>query len=485
MVITMSVRPIEAIPAHTETDHRELLGLLDAQRKAFHRQPMPGHKDRIDRLNRLKRAVVVHKEKLIDAIDADFGGRSRLETEFAEVLMPIQNIHYLKRHLRRWMKPERRHVGFLMAPASARIYYHPLGVTGIVSPWNVPLFLTVQPLSYALAAGNRVMLKLSEITPHTSAAIRLMLAEAFTPDEVVAVTGGVETAPHFVSLPFDHLLFTGSTDVGRGVMRAAAENLTPVTLELGGKSPTIIGPDADLEVAAERICFGKSMNAGQLCLAPDYVYCPKDKVDRFAAAIRRHSTRMYPYLDGNPDHTSIINARHKDRLDTMLSDATAKGARVDVMNPRNESLDDRRMPLTLVFEVNDDMKIMQQEIFGPLLPVLAYENLEQVISDINRRPRPLALYIFDRDRKTINRVLEQTQSGGACVNDTIFHIGIHDMPFGGIGNSGMGAYHGREGFLTFSHAKSVFSRPSWLNTARLVYPPRRRIVDWLLKLLIR
>lgn len=484
MVITMSVRPSEVTTAQPETDRGELRSLLDTQRQAFYRQPMPSRKDRIDRLDRLHRALVDHKEKLIEAIDADFGGRSRLETEFAEILMPIQNIRYLKRHLRRWMKPERRHVGWLMAPASARIYYNPLGVVGIVSPWNVPLFLAVQPLSYALAAGNRVLLKLSEITPHTSAATRLMLEQAFAADEVAVVTGGVETARQFVSLPFDHLLFTGSTDVGREVMRAAAENLTPVTLELGGKSPTIIGPDADLELAAERICFGKSMNAGQLCLAPDYVYCPKNQVDRFAAAVRKHSARMYPYLDGNPDHTCIINTRHKERLDALLADATAKGARVDVINPGSELLDDRRVPLTLVFDVSDEMEIMRQEIFGPLLPVLAYEDLEQVISDINRRPRPLALYIFDRNRKTIRRVLEQTQSGGACINDTIFHIGIHDLPFGGIGNSGMGAYHGREGFLTFSHAKGVFSRP-WLNSARLVYPPRRKIADWLLKLLLR
>ena len=484
MVIAMSVRPIEKSSSDPESSRDDLLPLMDAQRQAFRQQPMPGRKDRIDRLNRLSRALVAHKEKLIDAIDADFGGRSRLETEFAEILMPMQNIRYLKRHLRRWMKPERRHVGLLMAPASAKVYYHPLGVTGIVSPWNVPLFLTVQPLSYALAAGNRVMLKLSEITPHTTAATRLMLEEAFSADEVVAVTGGVETARQFVSLPFDHLLFTGSTDVGREVMRAAAENLTPVTLELGGKSPTIIGPDADLEIAAERICFGKMMNAGQLCLAPDYVYCPKDKVDRFAAAIREHYARMYPRLDGNPDHTCIINARHKDRLDALLSDATDKGARVEVVNPANEFPGDKRMPLSMIFDVSDEMKIMQQEIFGPLLPVLPYENLEQVIGDINRRPHPLALYIFERNRKTIRRVLEQTQSGGACVNDTVLHIGVHDMPFGGIGNSGMGAYHGREGFLTFSHARSVFTRP-WLNSARLIYPPRRRIADWLLKLLVR
>lgn len=484
MVIAMSVRPIEKSSPFSETNRGELLTLLDAQREAFRRQPMPSHEDRIDRLNRLGRALVAHKEKLIDAIDTDFGGRSRLETEFAEILMPMQNIRYLKRRLKRWMKPERRHVGFLMAPASARVHYQPLGVAGIVSPWNVPLFLAVQPLSYALAAGNRVMLKLSEVTPHTSAATRLMLEDAFSADEVLAVTGGVETARQFVSLPFDHLLFTGSTDVGREVMRAAAQNLTPVTLELGGKSPTIIGPDADLEIAAERICFGKTMNAGQLCLAPDHVYCPKNKVDHFAAAIRKHYVRMYPRRDHNPDHTCIINARHKDRLDALLSDATEKGARVEVVGPANDLSSDRRMPLSMIFDVSDEMKIMQQEIFGPLLPVLAYDDLEQVITDINRRPRPLALYIFDRNRKTIRRVLEQTQSGGACVNDTVFHIGVHDLPFGGIGNSGMGAYHGREGFLTFSHAKSVFSRP-WLNSARLVYPPRRRIVDWLLKFLLR
>ncbi len=480
----MSVRPMGIPSSLPETGRSELQALLDAQRRAFGEQPMPGHRDRIDRLDRLSQALVAHQEKLINALDADFGGRSRLETEFAEILMPIENIRYVKKHLKRWMKPERRHVSLLMTPSSARVHYQPLGVTGIVSPWNVPVFLTVQPLSYALAAGNRVMLKLSEITPHTSAAIRSMLDEAFAPDEVATVTGGVETARDFVSLPFDHLLFTGSTDVGREVMRAAAENLTPVTLELGGKSPTIIGPDADLEAAAERICFGKSMNSGQLCLAPDHVYCPRDKVDRFATAISKYYARMHPYLNDNPEHTCIINDRHKDRLEALLNDAISKGARVDIINPANETLDDRRLPLTMVFEVNDEMTIMQEEIFGPLLPVLAYDDFEEVIRDINRRPRPLALYIFDRDRQRIRQVLEQTHSGGVCINDTVFQIGIHDMPFGGIGNSGMGAYHGREGFLTFSHARGVFRRPR-INSARLIYTPRRRAADWLLKLFVR
>lgn len=480
----MSVRPMRAPLSVQEVSRGELQALLDVQRQACRVQPMPGYQDRIDRLNRLSRALVSHKEELIDALDADFGGRSRLVTEFAEILMPIENIRYIKRHLKRWMKPERRHVSLLMAPASARVHHQPLGVAGIVSPWNVPVFLTVQPLSYALAAGNRVMLKLSEITPHTSAAIRRMLDEAFAPDEVATVTGGVETARDFVGLPFDHLLFTGSTDIGREVMRAAAQNLTPVTLELGGKSPTIIGPDADLESAAERICFGKSMNSGQLCLAPDYVYCPRDKVDMFATAMRKHFVRMHPYLNDNPEHTCIINERHERRLEALLDDAMSKGARTDVVNPADEKLDEGRMPLTMVFDVNDEMAIMREEIFGPLLPVLAYDDLDQVIDEINMRPRPLALYIFDRDRKTVRRVLEQTHSGGACINDTVFQIGIHDMPFGGIGNSGMGAYHGREGFLTFSHAKGVFRRPR-INSARLIYTPRRRVADWLLKLFVR
>ncbi len=480
----MSVSPAEVPFSEVETGRDELLRLMDLQRRAFGSQPMPSYEVRVDRLNRLRVALLANREKLIAAINDDFGGRSRLETEFAEIMMPLENIRYLKKHIKKWMKPQRRRVGLLMASTSAKIHFQPLGVTGIVAPWNFPVYLAVQPLSYALAAGNRVMLKLSEITPRTSEATRAMLAEAFSDDEVVAVTGGVETAKQFVDLPFDHLLFTGSTVVGRQVMKAAANNLTPVTLELGGKSPVIIGPEADVEMAAERICFGKSLNSGQICLAPDYLFCPADKVDQLERAIRQQFAKMYPHLAGNPEHTCIINKRHARRLEAWIEDAKEKGARVEVVNPAGEELGECRMALHLVFGVTDEMKIMQEEIFVPLLPVMTYRDLGETIAYVNSHPRPLALYLFDHDKRNIRRILSQTHSGGACVNDTIFHIAIHDMPFGGVGSSGMGAYQGREGFLTFSHAKGVLSRPR-LNFAKAIYAPRSKLANLMLRFFAR
>jgi coniferyl-aldehyde dehydrogenase len=365
------------------------------------------------------------------------------------------------------MKPARRRVGLAFQPASARVVYQPLGVVGIIVPWNYPLYLAIGPLIGALAAGNRVMLKLSESTPSTGLLLKSLLAQIFPEDQVAVVLGEADLGIAFSQLPFDHLLFTGSTSVGRQVMRAAAEHLTPVTLELGGKSPAIVSAEVPLADAAERIAFGKTLNAGQTCVAPDYVLVPKNRVDGFVEAYRSVIRRFYPQLADNPDYTSIINERHHTRLQRYLEDAQGKGARV---LPLFDQGQERRMPHCLLLDVNDDMQVMQDEIFGPILPIVPYDDIEQALAYINARPRPLALYYFGYDKAEQHRVLRHTHSGGVCLNDTLLHVAQDDLPFGGVGPSGMGHYHGHEGFLTFSKAKGVFIKQR-LNAARLIYPP--------------
>ena len=365
------------------------------------------------------------------------------------------------------MKPSRRSVGLAFQPASARVLYQPLGVVGIIVPWNYPLYLAIGPLIGALAAGNRVMLKMSESTPATGQLLKDLLAQVFTEDQVAVVLGEADVGIAFSRLPFDHLLFTGSTSIGRQVMRAAADNLTPVTLELGGKSPAIVSASVPLEDAAERIAFGKTLNAGQTCVAPDYVLVPKDRLEGFVEAYRQVIQRFYPQLSDNPDYTSIINPRQYARLQDYLDDAQARGAR---LLPLFEQGQDRRMPHYLLLDVTDGMRVMQGEIFGPLLPVVPYDDLQQALAYVNARPRPLALYYFGYDKAEQQAVLENTHSGGVCLNDTLLHVAQDDLPFGGVGPSGMGHYHGHEGFLTFSKAKGVFVKQRF-NAARMIYPP--------------
>ncbi len=365
------------------------------------------------------------------------------------------------------MKPSRRSVGLAFQPASARVLYQPLGVVGIIVPWNYPLYLAIGPLIGALAAGNRVMLKMSESTPATGQLLKDLLAQVFTEDQVAVVLGEADVGIAFSRLPFDHLLFTGSTSIGRQVMRAAADNLTPVTLELGGKSPAIVSAGVPLEDAAERIAFGKTLNAGQTCVAPDYVLVPKDRLEGFVEAYRQVIQRFYPQLSDNPDYTSIINPRQYARLQDYLDDAQTRGAR---LLPLFEQGQARRMPHHLLLNVTDEMRVMQDEIFGPLLPVVPYDDLQQALAYVNARPRPLALYYFGYDKAEQQAVLENTHSGGVCLNDTLLHVAQDDLPFGGVGPSGMGHYHGHEGFLTFSKAKGVFVKQRF-NAARMIYPP--------------
>lgn len=443
------------------------------QRQAFSANPMPVASQRLQWLKTLRTLLSDERQALIDAISADFSHRSPDETLLAELMPSLHNIHYASCHLKKWMKPSRRKVGLAFQPASAKVMYQPVGVVGVIVPWNYPLFLAIGPLVGALAAGNRVMLKLSESTPATGEALKRLLAKIFPQDLVSVVLGEAEVGIAFSKLPFDHLLFTGATSIGRHVMRAAAENLTPVTLELGGKSPAIVSHDVPLEDAAERIAFGKTLNAGQTCVAPDYVLVPTDRVDGFVEAYKQAVLRFYPTLADNPDYTAIINPRQVARLESYLVDARSKGAKVISLFANGQG---RRMPFSLLLNVNDDMTVMQDEIFGPLLPIVPYDRIEQAFDYINQRPRPLALYYFGYNKAQQQRVLEQTHSGGVCINDTLLHVAQDDLPFGGIGASGMGHYHGHEGFLTFSKAKGVFTKQRF-NAARLIYPPYGKAIQ--------
>lgn len=460
----------------------DMAGVLERQRRSFLHDGPPGLAQRRAALARLKAAVLAFRTELEDAVSADFGHRSRHETGLMELAGVVEAIGYLSRRLRRFMKPERRHVGLLHRAGRAHVEYQPLGVVGVMSPWNYPVSLTLIPLATALAAGNRAMVKPSELTPRTSEVMRQLLASAFSDEEVAVVIGGPEEGARFSGLPFDHLFFTGSTPVGRKVMVAAARNLVPVTLELGGKSPLVVARGHVDERTLRSVVFGKLANAGQTCVAPDYVLVPEERIGGFVEAYRQAVRGFYPTLADNPDYTAIINERQLARLNSYLSDATSKGA---LLIPLFDQGQGRRMPHSLLLNVSDEMTVMQDEIFGPLLPIVPYQDLDQAFAYINQRPRPLALYYFGYDKHEQKRVLSETHSGGVCLNDTLLHVAQDDMPFGGIGPSGMGHYHGHEGFLTFSKAKGVLVKQRF-NAAKLIYPPYGKPIQKLIqKLFIR
>jgi coniferyl-aldehyde dehydrogenase len=457
--------------------------LLEAQRRAFAAEPMPGKAVRLDRLARLRALVEAREADFADAIAADFGHRSRAETRIAEVFVVLTAIRHAARHLGRWMRVRRAPTAPHYWPARNRLMPQPLGVAGIVSPWNYPLQLALCPAVAALAAGNRVMLKPSELTPRCSALLAEAVRERFAEDEFAVVNGGADTGRAFVELPFDHLLFTGSTAVGRLVAQAAAKNLTPVTLELGGKSPAIVDASCDFAVAAPRIAMGKLLNAGQTCIAPDYALVPAGRVDAFVAALREAAAAMYPRYVDNDDYTSIVSARHYARLEALLADARAKGATlVELGEPADAAR--RRMPPVVVLGATAGMDIMREEIFGPLLPVLGYGSVDEAIAFVNARERPLALYWFGDDGASRDRVLERTVAGGVTVNDCLWHIAQEDLPFGGVGASGMGAYHGEAGFRAFSKEKPVFHQARH-NGMFLIRPPYGRTFERMLALLRR
>ncbi len=456
----------------------ELKEIFEKQREAFRRNPMPGQEQRRENLRRLKKMLLKNRASLCESIDSDFGGRSCDETLLAEFLPSVLGINHALKHLKGWMKPSPRRVHMLFMPARNKVYFQPLGVVGIIVPWNYPLYLAVGPLTSALAAGNRVMIKMSELAPRTADFFRKIIAETFSEDLVAVLTGDAEVAEEFSKLPFDHLLFTGSTEVGRRVMKAAAENLTPVTLELGGKSPAIISAAVPMKDAADRICFGKTINAGQTCVAPDYVLCPRDRMESFVEEFRRRFSAGYPTIKNNRDFTAIINPGHYKRLQDYLRDAKGKGGRIIELNPAEEELENssRKMPIFLILNATSDMKVMQEEIFGPILPVIPYDELREALNFVNQRPRPLSLYYFGYDGEGQEMVLNHTHSGGVCINDTLTHVLQDEMPFGGVGSSGMGRYHGLDGFRTFSHPKGVYIKQR-LNSARLIYPPYGKAIQ--------
>ena len=455
------------------------------QRDGYSSIPMPPLDHRRQQLGLLKALLIEHKDELAAAINADFTARSADETMFAEILPCIQYTNYTLKRLRGWMKPGKRSVGLFFLPASAQVVYQPLGVVGIIVPFNYPLGLALIPLVTALAAGNRAMLKMSESTPRTATLMAKMLGKGFDEDQVAVITGEADVAAAFSRLPFNHLLFTGSTAVGKQVMRAAADNLTPVTLELGGKSPAIIADDIPLADIIDRLCFAKSLNAGQTCVAPDYVLVPRGKLDTFMKLYKATFRRMYPTLNGNPHYSSIINAHSYELLQDWLKDAAGKGARIEKVSDENINDGTFRMPLHLVTQVTDEMKIMQKELFGPILPVIPYDNIEEALAYINQRPRPLSLYLFTYDRALQEHVTYHTHAGSMCINEALIHVGVDDLPFGGIGASGMGHYHGHEGFLTMSKTKAIL-RKGRFNSTKFIYPPYGGIVQrWLAKWLTR
>ncbi|ADO43060.1 coniferyl aldehyde dehydrogenase [Ketogulonicigenium vulgare] len=457
--------------------------ILAAQRAAFLQEGPPALAARKADLKGLRAAILAHRDQIERAVNADFGHRSRHETAMMEIMTVVQGIDYLSRNLRRFMRPERRHVALTFRFASARVEYQPLGVIGIVSPWNYPVGLALMPLATAIAAGNRAMIKPSELTPQTSALIATMLGKLFPPDQVAVVAGDAEVGAAFTALPFDHLLFTGSTRVGKAVMRAAAENLVPVTLELGGKSPVIIAPGHADDATASGIAFGKYANAGQTCVAPDYVLVHADEVEPFRAAFDRAVSTLYPQGIASPDYTSIINKRHFARLNGLIEDAAAKGARIVPLGRQAEPRAHALAP-TLILDPTDEMEVMQEEIFGPVLPVVTYRDLDEAIAYVNARPRPLALYYFGADDSDRRKVLARTTSGNVGINNTLMHYGQEDLPFGGVGPSGMGAYHGIEGFRTMSHAKGIYAQGRW-NAASLLRAPFGRFADRVFGFILR
>ena len=465
-------------------DHSNLTGKLQRMRAAHAADPMPSWDARAKRLLALETMLHEQRVAFAAAISADFGQRPSEETDLLEFFPSLSGIRHALRHGRRWMRAQRSLAGLAFLPARNEVIPQPLGVIGIIVPWNYPLYLAIGPIVDALVAGNRVMVKMSEYTPRFSALFAELVSKYFKSDEVLVVNGDADVAQAFSALPFNHLLFTGSTAVGHHVMRAASANLTPVTLELGGKSPAIIGPGARFDNAVERILFGKLVNAGQTCIAPDYVLLPRARVPDFIDAARRVATQMYPQLAQSTQYASIASDRQYQRLVALRDGALAAGARV---HPLSEATDDparRLLPPQLLSEVNDTMDVMQEEIFGPLLPLLPYDSIDEAIAYIAAHPHPLALYLFEQDQGLIDSVLARTIAGGVSINDTLYHIAQHGLPFGGVGASGMGGYHGEAGFRTFSHMKPVF-RQARFNGAGLMSPPYGARFRHMLELLLK
>ena len=463
-------------PKSTSEDHSgsidEMKKILSNQKALFINEPNITWSKRKENLKKLGSIIKDHESDFINAISKDFGNRASEETIIAEMLVIQGGINHALKHTPKWMRTRKAPTALQFKPAYNRVIPQPLGVIGIMSPWNYPLQLAVMPLIGALGAGNRAMIKPSEYTPLFSKLLKNVLGKVFSEDEVYVALGGVDIATCFSSLHFDHLIFTGSTNVGRIVAKSAAENLVPCTLELGGKSPAIIDESANMKTAVARLTNAKLLNAGQTCVAPDYLLMPKSQVSDFADAMISQAETFYPQFAGNKDYTSIIADSHYARLQNLLEDAENKGAKIRVAgnDDKQQLAKERRIPLTIVTETTPDMKIMQEEIFGPLLPILEAESLNESLDYISKRDRPLALYWFGKNKNKLNRVLKESISGGVTINDATWHVIQEDIPFGGVGPSGMGAYHGEVGFRTFSHMKGVFFQSKFSQGSKL-HPP--------------
>jgi len=467
------------------SDVPELHRLFETQRARSVEAPFPEWSVRRDRLQRLRRVILEGEAEIEAAIDADFGGRPAVETQLAEVFPCLAEIRGALRHGAGWMRPRAASVGPWFLPARAEVIPRPLGVVGIIVPWNYPLYLAIGPLVAALAAGNRALVKVSEFTPAFGEAFKRLVARHFDASEVTVVTGGADIAAAFSSLPFDHILFTGSTGVGRKVMQAAAQNLTPVTLELGGKSPVVVTPGYPMAHAVERILTGKLLNAGQTCIAPDYVLLPRGEVESFIELAGQQARRMHPAGLAERDYCSIVDDRQYQRLTGLFDEASGAGVRTVPLFTGEQRIDAaHRLAPTLVVEPPAHLRILREEIFGPLLPVLAYDSVDEAMNRINAQPRPLALYWFDRDSQRTERALRTIPAGGVSVNETLLHVAQESLPFGGVGASGMGHYHGQWGFDTFSKLTPVF-RQARFNGAGLLTPPYGSLARSLLNLMKR
>jgi coniferyl-aldehyde dehydrogenase len=462
-------------------DVQRIHDIFAAQKKAYRANSMPSAHERIERLARLRRVLVQYQDDFARAISEDFGHRSVDESKVAEIMTSLDSIDYVTKHIAKWMKPSKRSTNFLHQPTKGWVAYQPLGVVGIMSPWNYPLLLSISPLICALSAGNHAMIKISSASANFGKLLEKVLAEVFPENLVAVINGGGAISDTFCRIPFDFLAFTGSSAIGKTVMAAAAENLTPVLLELGGKSPALVHPSFPISDAAERIAFGKMWNAGQTCVAPDFALVPRGKTNEFVGQMRKHISQMYPSLLQNPDFTSIVNNKQYGRLQNYLADARLKGANVIEINPANEDLShSAKIAPTLITDISPDMLVAQEELFGPILLIVEYDTIEDAIDYINDRPRPLALYYFDYSEERAQHLMDHTHSGQFGINTMLTHIVHSDLPFGGVGNSGMGKYHAHEGFLTMSHARSVL-QVGKLYSVKLLFPPFNKPQHRLLK----
>ncbi len=451
--------------------------ILSSQKRAYLNDGVVSTALRIDRLERAVNVLKNNQQNFVDAMTADFGHRSEHQSVFTDIASSIGPLRHAQKHLAGWQKKQKRKVtpGVLaLLGAKAWVEYQPLGVVGVISPWNFPVNLTFAPLAGILAAGNRCMIKPSEYTPETSKAMAIALAEEFDADEISVITGGPETGANFSGLAFDHLLFTGATSVAKHVMRAAAANLVPVTLELGGKSPVVISRSAPMATTTDALMTGKMLNAGQICLAPDYVFVPEERMGEFVESSKQSVAKMYPTLVDNPDYTSVVNERHFERINNYVEEARGNGVEVVEINPAEEDFRQQpanKIPPTLVINPPEDSAIMQEEIFGPVLAVKSYAQLDETISYVNDHDRPLGLYYFGTDQKEVDQVLGETTSGGVTLNDVLMHISQENLPFGGVGPSGTGSYHGEDGFRSFSHTKAVFRQAKFNPAEKLGLRP--------------